>query len=128
MGMGASNVLDRALTEQQLDLGLFDHLLERMPILMRVDQVSAAIGWKRSTIYALCEEGLLQYHTLPGRERETKLITRHSVALLLLRTASYEARDCAALLKLILPPLTPALLRELQLAIATELTRKTPKP
>jgi predicted DNA-binding transcriptional regulator AlpA len=122
-----STTLDKAKREQheQLDLGLFDHLLQRMPLLMRVDQVTAAIGWKRSTIYDLCEEGLLHYHALPNRETERKLITRASVALLLLRTASYTAADVLALATLVLPVLPLPQLKALSAAAAQEILRKT---
>ena len=105
-----------------------DHLLRHLPPLLRVEQVMSATGFKRSTIYNLCGDGELLYHALPGRQRERRVITRSSVALLLLRTAAYDAAQVGTLFQLVLPALSAEALRELQTTIAADLAqRSSPK-
>jgi predicted DNA-binding transcriptional regulator AlpA len=108
---------------EQLDLGLFDHLITSFPKtqqLLRADQVAKAMGWSRSTVYNLIEEGLLEAHELPDRDRKNKLVTKRSVARLIAATANYEPKDFGPLLELILPTLS----KEQLVTLSTAATRE----
>jgi hypothetical protein len=99
------------------------HPLQAMPAFLRLHQVTDLIGWTRSTIYEMCDGGLLHYVELPGRRLNRRLITRASVALYLLRHANYDASQLGSLLRLVVPSLDRKGLRELQAAVSAELRR-----
>lgn len=98
------------------------HPLQAMPEFLRLGQVTDVIGWKRTTIYAMCDDGVLHYHESPGRGLKRRLITRASVALYLARHTNYGAAQVGALFRLALPSLDRAGLLELRAAVAAELT------
>lgn len=114
--------LSKALLEQ-LELGLFDHLIGHLKSpLLRPQQVATATGWALQTIYDLCDGGRLETHDLgPDRSTKRKLITRRSVAAFIAASANYEPRDFLALVTLILPTLGKTQLVELMARAQAEL-------
>ena len=111
---------------------MFEFLLADQPPLMAPAVVASAIGWSRRTVYELCEINPtttepppLEAHVIPGRGRKRKHITRRSVAAFLLRSATYDPRDFPTLLRLTLPTMTPAQLRQLAKCVAAEIEKQT---
>lgn len=70
----------------------FDFLVIYSKPLLRVDEVGAVLRLGKDAIYALCDEGKLEWHQ-GDADRSHRRITRRSVVARLASTARYHTQD-----------------------------------
>jgi len=69
--------------------GAFACLMAEKRAMLTTSEVARCLGWKPRTILELIQEGKLEAHTLPGREKQRYQVTRRSVLLFLAETAQF---------------------------------------
>ncbi len=91
----------------------FDFLVPTRKELMRPEEVSASLDRSKDFVYDLVIEGKLESHRQGSKERTFLRVTRRSVVLYHLETASYEPADFARRLADLAKTLSPAMRRQL---------------
>ena len=75
--------------QSAVDQGAFDFLMPFGPSrpLLRPDEVARCLGWSVRKVYELIQDGKLEAHALPERDKQRYQVTRRSVLLFLAETA-----------------------------------------
>jgi excisionase family DNA binding protein len=120
--MPAPATKTRTALSAAVDQGTFDFLVPFGPhrALLRPDEVSRCLGWKQRTVYQLIDEGKLEAHAIPGRDKQRYQVTRRSVLLFLAETALYHGEDTITRTERLLSSFSAAELSRL-IATATRL-------
>ena len=81
--------------QSAVDQGAFDFLMPFGPSrpLLRPDEVARCLGWSVRKVYELIQDGKLEAHALPERDKQRYQVTRRSVILFLAETALYLDAD-----------------------------------
>ena len=81
--------------QSAVDQGAFDFLMPFGPSrpLLRPDEVARCLGWSVRKVYELIQDGKLEAHALPERDKQRYQVTRRSVLLFLAETALYLDAD-----------------------------------
>ncbi len=91
--------------------------------LLKVERVCSALSRQRGHIYDLIDQGRLEAHVVPDREKSQKRVTRDSLAVYLMETATYKPKDLLPRIKALLRRFTTQEeLTELNRAIAERRT------
>lgn len=92
--------------------------------IVSVREASAALGRARRTVCDLVEEGRLEAHLLPGRQKAVRRLSKRSVLLLYLTGANYQPPEFELIIGRILRALAPVQLDQLLAASAKERRRR----